>query len=210
VKRVLRKIYPGDLIKVSELIGDFRGGDLDPKVVLDGIWDTLLYKSPKWPWKSYGLVIDESRKAIAVLNPEVMQYILVDDIEELRLMEYVPEGYGGNPIPILIVKKVAIENPRQELDRYIKYIVRPDLKNSPRRLTLDEGLCRRIRRMMEIEWFGAPLTVVDNVGDQEDVSPKETQEAFNALFSRVFNGLLQYGRRGGLKDKDSKDEDSPI
>uniref|UniRef100_A0A7J3Z7F0 Uncharacterized protein n=1 Tax=Ignisphaera aggregans TaxID=334771 RepID=A0A7J3Z7F0_9CREN len=206
VEKVLRKIYPEELIKMSELIGDFRGGDVDPEVVVDGIWDTLFYRLPRWPWGCYGLVIDKSRRTISVLNPEVMQYIPVNDVEELRLVEYVPEGYGGNPIPILVVKKIEIENPHRKLEKYVEYMMRPDLRTPPTKYTLMEGLLRRIRRMNEIEWFGTELTTKNDIDDQ-GFSPRETQEAVKILFSRVFDAYLRHAfskkRRGKRKDEDS-------
>jgi len=199
VERVLRKLYPEDLINMSELVGDFRDGGLDPEIMVEGIRDTLFYCHSRWPWMTYGLVIDRSRRGVTVLNPEVMDYILVEDIEELRIVNYCPDGCGGNYIPILVVKKLSIEKPLRVTPDLFKPYSKP-----PRKLTLGEELVRSIQRMEKRIMFGSEL--VSDV--QEGLPPREVEKAVSAITDRIFSLLTAASSR--KERKDGVDEESPI
>jgi len=197
VHRVLRKLCPEDLISMSELAGDFKGGGLDPKSLAEAIGEWLIFRSPRWPWANYGLVVDRSRRLITVLNPEVMDYIEMEDIEELRSLNLpMPR-----PIPILVVKKLTLRSlSRERLEKSFLLLFNPHAK-LPWRPTFREELEEAVSRIDE-------FVLKEKVPSIEwrPTSPRDVQENLEQLFDMVFKALLYSSKRR----KKGKDEELPV
>jgi len=94
VKRVVRRIRVEDLVEESEVVG------VSPE--LKDIESFLMYSRPRLPGEYYGLIIDRIRHLAVDLSIITSQYVVEEDIEELREMEY-----GQVRIPILVVRKLT-------------------------------------------------------------------------------------------------------
>lgn len=112
VTRVVNRMDIDMIISSSRLIA-MPHKVSDPLEKADMLLKVLMYYPPRWPWMNYGLVIDKSRRWVTMLNPDVMNLIEVNNLEELRVMDYVePRGWEGNYVPIIVVKKLTLIPPQ--------------------------------------------------------------------------------------------------
>jgi len=111
VARVVNRMDIDAIISSSRLITMPYKVD-DPTEKVNMLLEVLIRYPTRWPWMNYGLVIDKSRRWVTMLNPDVMNLIEVNNLEELRVMDYVePWGWEGNYVPIIVVKKLTLTPP---------------------------------------------------------------------------------------------------
>jgi len=108
VTRVVNKMGIDTLVSSSRLIA-MPHKVRDPLGKADMLLKVLMYYPPRWPWMNYGLIIDRSRRWVTMLNPDTMNLVDTDHLEELRIMDYVePQGWEGNYVPVIVVKKLTL------------------------------------------------------------------------------------------------------
>jgi len=112
IRRVINKMDIDSVIKRSRAIALPHVVN-DPLKKARMVLDVLMYYPPRWPWFNYGLVLDKSRKWITVLNPDVSHYIETDHILELRVIDYVENGYG-NYVPVIVTRRLTLTQPGLE------------------------------------------------------------------------------------------------
>jgi len=115
VRRGVRTIDANRMLQESELIA--------VKPELEDIVVALKYFKPRLPRGHYGLIIDRIRSSVVEFSVATAGYIVEDDIEELREMQY-----GQMRIAVLVVKKLTFSiadlwKPREVRRRLIDVLV---------------------------------------------------------------------------------------
>jgi len=102
IRRIVRKLDVKKVLEDSKPIA-VPPPHLEDKERVKMVYDFLVYTPTRWPWATWGLIVDRTRNWIVVLNPDTMGFIKAGDIEELRELRY-----RGRPIPVIIVKKLTL------------------------------------------------------------------------------------------------------
>jgi len=102
IRRIARKLDAKKVLEDSELIA-VPPLHLEDKERVKMLYDFLVYTPTRWPWMTWGLIVDRTRNWIAVLNSGTTGFIEAGDIEELRELRY-----GGKPIAVIVVKKLTL------------------------------------------------------------------------------------------------------
>jgi len=126
IRRIVRKLDVKKMLEDSKPIA-VPPPHLEDKERVKMLYDFLIYTPTRWPWMTWGLIVDRTRNWIVVLNPDTTGFIEAGDIEELRELRY-----RGKPIPVIVVKKLILTRRLEEelfaehpsrLDILLSYVI---------------------------------------------------------------------------------------
>ncbi len=147
IRRVINKIDINSLVSMGRLLAR-PPESLNAHEKAEVVFNCLLHHSTHWPWMNFGLIVDKSRKWVTMLNPDIAWLVNVDDVEEVRVIDYVPQtGWEGNYVPLIIVKKLNLKPLSVRISQDLSSLISGDVEAVKKNLSeLLYDIAMKLRR----------------------------------------------------------------